>query len=236
MKAVSILTFTICAAIFAAGCGQQGSKSAVVSQDNVGIMSSAIQLQLPDQSYSGTASPFAISAQVNERNLVNTVNTMALPLKESNCHFAQVVKEGVRTNGNLTITHATLNAQLTGVKDEKSGLINWTYKLGGTTYFSGQTNVNGTTGELLFPISALSARPITLRWEYPSKVTVRADAANYLEFVLDHAAPSVALSGLVNGTVVVKGKWTSTGGSYTEGENASARCWNSRLENTDCLN
>lgn len=232
------------AALVTISCGKANRPQAKsVDKDTLGIMTSSMQLSVPDGSYGPKPSPFAITAQGNVDSLMDTINSIGASLKESNSRFEQVKNEGARSNGGMTITHAALNAQLVGTKDDKNGLITWTYTRNGTTYFSGTTRIFGETGELSFPANGFSPKPLTLRWEFKaidgnlSKiVTARQDAANYLEFTIDIATNAITMTGLVNGTISVGGRWDSVnGGSYTEGA-ALKRCWNARLENVDCLN
>lgn len=243
------ITLLLSVVLLFAGCGKDGQKfkaSSFSNKDSVTIMSDTMQLSVPDKTYGVTASTYASTAEATVDDLMSTINIVAEPLKETRTQFVKFLSEGVRANGSIyNISHAALKATLVGVKDDKLNTVAWTYTKNAVTIFSGTTSVDGLSGDLNFPGTGVTSTPVFLRWSVSltsgvlvKNVEVRQGPSHKLGFKLSYengidSPSSVDFTGDYNATKL-SGRWTVSGGSYQEGENATKRCFDSRLKNSNC--
>ncbi|MEW6057577.1 MAG: hypothetical protein AB1540_13275 [Bdellovibrionota bacterium] len=232
------------AVISALGCAKSGDQSTAGATDPAQAVALALVLPLPDNSYSVREAQSAVSAEYNARVLVEAVDSVADPLKESKLRFAQVVSDGEKRNGFLHIVHSGLNAELKGTEDSAQGKVNWEFYKNGALVFSGSSAKSGVTGDLTFPVSATGlSQPLSVHWSSESaggkltkNVVVRQGATGSLTFAQSFAQgsakPSVKLSGRISGGTEVKGEWETSGGKYEEP--GFIGCWDSALRNAAC--
>lgn len=222
------------------GCGKLNNPNQQ-NTDTVTAMSSTLQLPVPDNSYAARTMSALVATGSNVSAIVGLIDTVALPLRETKMHLAQLNQEGQRKNGALDILDTAIPAELIGQRDDANGVINWTYNLNSAVYFQGNSSISGTQGNLNFPDTVESpVNPIAVGWSYSSSganivktVTLRR-GSNTLVFTLTYVQgstqPAVDLKGTVGGASVA-GDWSSiNGGFYTNG--SIKFCWTQSLADT----
>jgi hypothetical protein len=235
----------------ASGCGKsEGIAENFTTQTGSQIVN-MLKIEVPDDTYSlrsGTAS--TTSTGTNYAAFLSAVDTIAVPLRESNLRLAEVLEKGSLSTPerNIIVRYSSTGiiGDLTGVIDTTdTSRVNWTYTLNGIALFTGYSSLGGLSGVFTIPASALTTgltatfSNSTVGSNLVRSLAIRKDASNAITFLKTYASgastPSVVtLSGLV-GADVVSGSWDSTdAGYYKRGTGVSAQqyCWNNLFQNT----
>ncbi len=175
MKNPSALLIIAAVAVAASStsCSKAKNKSAQTQVDLVAVMSSSLAVPAPDRSYSVREQSAVRPSGANYSNLMITIiDPVAQGLKESNHHLSQAVLEGERKSSSMHIAHPRIAADLTGIRDDKFGVMKWSYTVGGTTYFGGTQRLNGLSGDLIFKAAGVSASGFNVHYDTVSGPSV----------------------------------------------------------------